>query len=84
MNTLMWEHPLTGRHLRQVAELFGLAGPPVATDDLADAVRLGCPALRLVPPVSKRLACGDVGVGALAPPEDVVAVVAGLLGRDRA
>ena len=47
MNTLMWEHPATARHLRQVAEDVG-------------------PALRVVPPISKRLACDDVGLGAMA------------------
>ena len=47
MNTLMWEHPATARHLRQVAEDVG-------------------PALRVLPPISKRLACDDVGMGAMA------------------
>jgi phosphopantothenoylcysteine synthetase/decarboxylase len=31
--------------------------------------------LRVVPPRSKRLACGDVGMGALADLEDIVAAV---------
>jgi phosphopantothenoylcysteine decarboxylase len=60
MNTLMWEHPATARHLAQVA---------------AD-----CPAVRVVPPVSKRLACDDVGVGAMAPVAEVVAAVQAVLG----
>jgi phosphopantothenoylcysteine decarboxylase len=59
MNTLMWEHPLTRRHLSQVA---------------ADATRL-----RVVPPVEKELACGDVGVGAMAPVAGVVAAIGELL-----
>src|SRR3984893_8785617 len=28
MNTLMWEHPATARHLRQVAEDMGVDAPP--------------------------------------------------------
>jgi phosphopantothenoylcysteine decarboxylase len=47
MNTLMWEHPVTQRHLAQIAA------------DLGDS-------LRIVPPVSKQLACADVGVGGMA------------------
>ncbi|HEX4589040.1 MAG TPA: flavoprotein, partial [Gemmataceae bacterium] len=46
MNTLMWEHPLTARHLRQ------LGGDN--------------PNVRVVGPITKGLACGDVGVGAMA------------------
>jgi phosphopantothenoylcysteine decarboxylase len=29
--------------------------------------------LQVVPPVTKRLACGDVGSGAMASPEDIAA-----------
>ena len=47
MNTLMWEHPATARHLAQLAA------------DLRGA-------LSIVPPISKKLACDDVGFGAMA------------------
>jgi phosphopantothenoylcysteine decarboxylase len=57
MNTLMWEHPATARHLRQIAEDVG-------------------PALRVVPPISKRLACDDVGMGAMAERDVILAAVA--------
>ena len=53
MNTLMWEHPATARHLRQIAE------------DLPGV-------LRVVEPVSKRLACDDVGIGAMADREAIL------------
>ncbi|CAN0523594.1 unnamed protein product [Ectocarpus sp. 12 AP-2014] len=49
MNTHMWEHPMTNRHLSALTEL-GVA---------------------VVPPASKKLACGDIGVGALADVHDV-------------
>ena len=47
MNTLMWGHPTTARHLQQInADLRGV--------------------VRVVPPESKKLACDDVGLGAMA------------------
>mmetsp|Transcript_12985 Transcript_12985/g.31017 ORF Transcript_12985/g.31017 Transcript_12985/m.31017 type:complete len:206 (+) Transcript_12985:61-678(+) len=51
MNTLMWEHPFTERHITHLRDL----------------------GVQVIPPVSKALACGDVGTGALPPPEDVAA-----------
>ena len=62
MNTLMWEHPATARHLRQIAEDLG-------------------PLLHIVPPVSKKLACDDVGVGAMATREEIVASVNSMSAR---
>src|SRR5271154_5594961 len=68
MNTLMWEHPLTQRHLRQLAVDAGAGDAPAAIDldQLVDCVNRTCKTLRIVAPQSKRLACGDIGVGALA------------------
>ena len=77
MNTLMWEHPLTVRHLRQVAAGAG-AGSAPGKPDLETLIRwinATCPRLRIVPPQNKRLACGDVGVGAMAELADLVAAV---------
>lgn len=72
MNTLMWEHPLTVRHLRQLLP-DGAAIPPGAdADTLIEWINQTQPALRIVPPQSKRLACGDVGMGAMA---DLAAIV---------
>jgi phosphopantothenoylcysteine decarboxylase len=77
MNTLMWEHPLTGRHLRQLAADAGAvtAPPNLELEELLAWINEACPRLRLVPPVSKRLACGDVGVGAMAALEEIAAAV---------
>jgi phosphopantothenoylcysteine decarboxylase len=77
MNTLMWEHPLTVRHLRQLAVDAG-AGVAPAERDLDGLVRwinATCGRLRIVAPQSKRLACGDVGVGAMAEVADLVTAV---------
>jgi phosphopantothenoylcysteine decarboxylase len=77
MNTFMWEHPLSGRHLRQLASDAGAGEAPSALDleSLVEWINRQCPKLHIVPPVSKRLACGDVGVGALAGVEEIVAAV---------
>jgi phosphopantothenoylcysteine decarboxylase len=78
MNTLMWQHPLTARHLRQFAADAGAAPPAEVTlDDLPDWINDHCPRLRVVAPETRRLACGDVGVGAMAAVERIVAAVAG-------
>src|SRR5262245_36875507 len=81
MNTLMWEHPLTARHLRQLAEDAGGGEPPASLDlaELVDWINAHCPRLAVAPPQSKRLACDDVGVGAMASPEAIVATVGRLL-----
>jgi phosphopantothenoylcysteine decarboxylase len=81
MNTLMWEHPLTVRHLRQITETA--AGQPVPkladADALIEWMKANVPRLHIVPPITKRLACGDVGQGAMAEVEEVVAVVTACL-----
>jgi phosphopantothenoylcysteine decarboxylase len=38
-----------------------------------------CPRLRVVAPTSKQLACGDVGVGAMAGPDDLITAAAAML-----
>jgi len=76
MNTLMWEQPITARHLLAVAgnPTSGITQP----DDAVAWINAHASRLRVVGPVSKRLACGDVGVGALAPLEELVAAVGSL------
>jgi phosphopantothenoylcysteine decarboxylase len=62
MNTLMWDHPLTARHL---GALRFTEGQPLA----------------IVGPVSKQLACGDVGVGGMSALPEIVAAVNDMLQR---
>jgi phosphopantothenoylcysteine decarboxylase len=85
MNTLMWEHPLTGRHLRQLAADAGggVASADVSADHLILWINTACPKLRIVAPQSKRLACGDVGVGGLASVEEILAVLRTIDGTSR-
>jgi phosphopantothenoylcysteine decarboxylase len=54
MNTMMWENPVTKKHLDTCEEL-------------------GC--REVIGPIHKTLACGDVGVGAMAEPTEILACV---------
>jgi phosphopantothenoylcysteine decarboxylase len=68
MNTLMWRSPVTLRHLRQLLDDHA-AGPVPGgwtLDDAAEVFARHAPSIILIPPQSKRLACGDVGIGAMA------------------
>ena len=78
MNTLMWEHRLTDRHLQQLGADFGAGEAPsdLDRDQLVAWINQHCARLRVVAPVSKRLACGDVGVGGMAAVDEIVAAVA--------
>jgi phosphopantothenoylcysteine decarboxylase len=73
MNTLMWEHPATARNLRQLAADMGCEIPAdLGLDEVMGCINRDCPRLRVVPPVSKRLADGDVGTGGMAALDDIV------------
>jgi phosphopantothenoylcysteine decarboxylase len=77
MNTLMWESPVTLRHLHQL--MADRARGPVPDDwTLAEAAEVfarHAPAVLLIPPQAKRLACGDVGIGAMAEVTEIGEVV---------
>lgn len=80
MNTLMWQHPATIRHLRNVASDLG-AQPPIGLtlDDLINWINAFGPHLRVVGPESRMLACGDIGMGAMSGPENIATTVDALL-----
>jgi phosphopantothenoylcysteine decarboxylase len=77
MNTLMWQSPVTLRHLRQLLE--DRANGPVATDWTLDEAPFVfaryAPQIILIPPQAKRLACGDIGPGAMAEVAEIAEVV---------
>jgi phosphopantothenoylcysteine decarboxylase len=81
MNTLMWDHPLTRRHLLQLGgDLAGVSPPAAATPEEAITwIHGATPRLRIVGPQSKKLACGDVGMGGLAEVPEIVQAVGDLL-----
>jgi phosphopantothenoylcysteine decarboxylase len=76
MNTLMWENPATLRHLRMLAEEASTETPPhLPLPELVAWINTHCSGLRIVEPISKRLACDDVGIGALADRGDILAAI---------
>jgi len=77
MNTVMWESPVTLRHLRQLLEDRSPGPIPSGwTLDEAPAVfARHAPQIILIPPQAKRLACGDVGKGAMAEVTRIAEVV---------
>lgn len=83
MNTLMWRHPLTRKHLGSIGEDWGSGPVPRDWDEdrVADTINDRCPLLKIARPVEKTLACGDTGVGALAEPAVLLALVQSLVKR---
>jgi phosphopantothenoylcysteine decarboxylase len=81
MNTLMWQHPFTRRHLRSLGADFGATHVPghLADDALIAQINDRAKGLHIVPPIVKELACGDVGIGAMAEVPTIVAAVEKLL-----
>jgi phosphopantothenoylcysteine decarboxylase len=77
MNTFMWESPVTLRHLGQLLE--DRSGAPLpggfSLDDAPAAFARHAPRVVLIPPQAKRLACGDIGVGAMAEVTEIAEVV---------
>lgn len=79
MNTLMWQSPVTARHLTQLlvdhAGPAGVGGDVATPDTAAEVFARHTPGLILVPPQAKRLACGDTGVGAMAEVSEIAEAV---------
>ena len=83
MNTFMWESPVTLRHLGQL--LQDRASGPVSTgwtlEEAPAVFARHAPSIVVIPPQAKRLACGDVGVGAMAEVTEIAEVVRGWSGE---
>ena len=81
MNTLMWQHPFTRKHLRTVAADFGATHVPGhLTDDLLlQQINDRAKNFRIVGPIRKTLACGDDGIGAMAEVADLAAAATRML-----
>lgn len=77
MNTLMWDSPVTRRHFRTILEDRGDARSPgeFSLDEVDKVFARHAPKIVVVPPISKRLACGDLGVGGMAEIDSIVAIV---------
>lgn len=66
MNTLMWNNPFTAEHLRKL---------DMICNQQNGARKYSAKLLQIVEPVSKVLACGDEGKGALASIETILAAI---------
>jgi phosphopantothenoylcysteine synthetase/decarboxylase len=62
MNTAMWDHPLTKQQLCTLVGFWNYLKEPSNR-------------ISIIKPISKTLACGEVGNGALANVEDIIALV---------
>jgi phosphopantothenoylcysteine decarboxylase len=83
MNTFMWDHPHTRRHLRALAADAGAGHVPGHLDDDATLAQINARSrtFRVVGPQVKELACGDVGAGGMADVSAIMAAVNELLAR---
>jgi phosphopantothenoylcysteine decarboxylase len=80
MNTLMWQRALTCRHLGQILIDHGTVDALPSDFNLENApdyFARHAANMILIPPQSKRLACGDMGMGAMAEVTTIAEVVRG-------
>ncbi len=89
MNTFMWENPLTRRHFKQLLENQRIHGPEDAEGpwyliEWLEGLNQRPLRLMIIPPLEKELACGDVGVGAMADVPQLVSAVDAMLTRVQA
>jgi phosphopantothenoylcysteine decarboxylase len=73
MNTLMWEHPQTARHLAQICADVTGREPPQFADviELCKWINAQTQLLTVATPIVKPLACSDIGMGAMANREEL-------------
>jgi phosphopantothenoylcysteine decarboxylase len=79
MNTLMWEHPLTSSHLRKLTP----AEPPpdLKSEQLINWINSLNQSVRIVGPIEKNLACGEIGMGAMAEVKQILEAINHAIGR---
>ncbi|VEU37635.1 unnamed protein product [Pseudo-nitzschia multistriata] len=83
MNTAMWDHPLTQAQLSAIRGFFGATpSQPENFGKGMDKRECSGDTLCIVAPQVKTLACGEVGNGALASPDEILRVVSTVLGNN--
>ncbi|GIW80736.1 MAG: hypothetical protein KatS3mg105_2543 [Gemmatales bacterium] len=80
MNTLMWTHPMTRRHLRLLVPDGHVVPASLGEDELVAWINDRVEGMHIVPIQTKQLACGDVGPGAMAEIDDILKAVDKLVG----
>lgn len=71
MNTAMWNHPITETQLKILAHDWAIS----EESGLEEAKKQNRGWFELLRPVEKKLACGDVGIGAMCEWNDIVKVI---------
>ncbi|KAK0636328.1 flavoprotein [Bombardia bombarda] len=68
MNSAMWRHPITAKQIRVLSEDWGFKEPPTNEDEsVPESEANGTNGwFQVIMPISKTLACGDTGDGAMA------------------
>jgi phosphopantothenoylcysteine decarboxylase len=76
MNTVMWNHPATCRHITTIGQDQGIdLTPGRESAPLIEAINNSRKGLSIVSPVNKVLACGDEGIGGMAGIAELVEAV---------
>jgi phosphopantothenoylcysteine decarboxylase len=91
MNTRMWNHPFTALHLGEFAKLYGWKSESSqksaennSSIKICESINLDSTGLQIALPVEKVLACGDFGMGAMAPTEAILWALDNVLENRRA
>jgi phosphopantothenoylcysteine decarboxylase len=81
MNTNMWIHPVTCRHLKTLAEDIGVKfdNTQITIGNIIAFINSKQSKLNIVTPIEKTLACGDYGMGAMASSTDILKAIASCL-----
>ncbi|KAK3377877.1 flavoprotein-domain-containing protein [Podospora didyma] len=85
MNSAMWRHPITAKQIRVLAEDWGVQEeqPTAAVSEGETPLAAGQTSsgwFQVIKPISKTLACGDTGDGAMASVDTIRAVIESRLG----
>ncbi|KAK3365794.1 flavoprotein [Lasiosphaeria ovina] len=88
MNSAMWRHPITAKQVRVLAEDWGVQGDgEPATIEAGSATEATAPGqatsggwFQVIMPITKTLACGDTGDGAMASVDTIRATIEARLG----
>ncbi|KAK3359107.1 flavoprotein [Lasiosphaeria hispida] len=83
MNSAMWRHPVTAKQIRVLAEDWGIKEPATA-DGETSAMDTDQPSgwFQVIKPITKTLACGDTGDGAMASVDTIRAAIETGLGLE--
>lgn len=81
MNTFMWFHPTTRLHIKDLVNMNKVVQTQSHDAEMDDLFPLPLEPfnIRILPPMSKMLACGDIGVGAMMEWSSIVTTIADTL-----